>query len=134
MSHFVIKKLSQFVIIPSYFVIFFESDSTYSVNINIMPKYEWYFKNKGDDVCKHVNYNLLLIYNLQSISAEMAFAFGRILTIVSKNLLLFGFHFFNSSILYLAEDEKNCPKLFLYGSPNFQIAKQCLILAFGRQY
>ena len=68
MSHFVIKKLSQFVIIPSYFVIFFESDSTYSVNINIMPKYEWYFKNKGDDVCKHVNYNLLLIYNLYKVS------------------------------------------------------------------
>ena len=34
-----------------------------------MQKYEWYFINKGDDVCKHVNYKLL-IYNFQRISAH----------------------------------------------------------------
>ena len=33
------------------------------------PKYAWYFINKGDDVCKHVNYKLLT-YNLQRISAR----------------------------------------------------------------
>ena len=26
-----------------------------------MPKYQWYFVNKDDDVCKHVTYKITLI-------------------------------------------------------------------------
>ena len=31
-----------------------------------MPKYEWYFVNKDDDVCKHVTYKITFIICLRS--------------------------------------------------------------------
>ena len=36
-----------------------------------MPKYEWYFVNKDDDVCKHVTYKITFIIYVSAHSNHL---------------------------------------------------------------
>ena len=36
-----------------------------------MPKYEWHFVNKDDDVCKHVTYKITFIIFISSRSNHL---------------------------------------------------------------